>query len=267
MRRQAAVLPLLLALLQLAIVRSLHAHAVAHTHAVNGGFATDIDGDVQPMLLNDVQHFTSVGSSAQPEPEPASAPTPRASAPAHLVCSACGHVLGDAAQLLVVRSPAAIHLHNISLPAAASSDGGDSDSSKPPSQRSHRTYPVQTFRNPAGHVFDLLCMLDAPSSAAAGTALPALIHSLQWFGDATWFAHYEWNIAGCGKCHRHVGWKYRRQSDADVRTNSVPSTEPAVPPSVFVGLIVDSIQLRSVESVDHARVVTLAALNQTAVGP
>jgi hypothetical protein len=178
-------------------------------------------------------------------------------------------VLGDAAQLLVVRSPAAIHLHNISLPAAASSDGGDSDSSKPASQRSRRAYPVQTFRNPAGHVFDLLCMRDsssaAPSAAAGAGAslLPALVHSSQWFGDATWFAHYEWSIAGCGKCHRHVGWKYRRQSDAGERTNGAPSTEPDAPPSMFVGLIVDAIQLRSVESVDHARVVTLVALNQT----
>ena len=273
-RRQASVLPLLLALLQLAIIRSLHAHAVAHTHAVNGGFALDdgIDADGQPMLLNDVQHFASVSHSAQPGST--SAPASRASIPAHLVCSACGHVLGDATQLLVVRSPAAIHLHNISLPAAAaSSDGGDSDSSNPASQRSRRTYPVQTFRNPAGHVFDLLCMRDGPSSAAAASAaagtgaslLPALIHSSQWFGDATWFAHCEWSIAGCGKCHRHVGWKYRRQSDADEHTDGAHSTEPAAPPSVFVGLIVDAIQLRSVESVDHARVVTLAALNQTVV--
>lgn len=52
--------------------------------------------------------------------------------------------------------------------------------------------------NPAGYTYDIGCYRAAPGCGLLGEATA---------GD-TWFAGYRWQIAVCGSCGAHLGWRY-----------------------------------------------------------
>ncbi len=54
------------------------------------------------------------------------------------------------------------------------------------------------FANPHGHVFEIGCFTAAPGCAAVG--LPT--------SDFSWFPGMIWQVAVCGACGRHLGWRY-----------------------------------------------------------
>ena len=58
--------------------------------------------------------------------------------------------------------------------------------------------------NPGGVVFDIGCFATAPGCLGHG---PAESH---W----SWFEGYQWRIALCRGCRRHLGWSFERGDDA-----------------------------------------------------
>ena len=62
---------------------------------------------------------------------------------------------------------------------------------------------THTFTNPHGLTFNLRCFSQAPGCAALG---PAAM-------EYSWFAGYAWQIAICGNCRVHLGWKYYGATD------------------------------------------------------
>lgn len=52
--------------------------------------------------------------------------------------------------------------------------------------------------NPHGHVFHIACFRPVPGVAAVGP--PS--------GEFSWFSGYRWQIALCGGCRVHVGWRF-----------------------------------------------------------
>jgi hypothetical protein len=56
------------------------------------------------------------------------------------------------------------------------------------------------FFNPAGIAFLVRCFSRAPGVTCRGTP------------DTTfsWFAGYAWQIASCGRCGIHVGWRFSK---------------------------------------------------------
>ncbi len=68
--------------------------------------------------------------------------------------------------------------------------------------------------NPAGVTFQVRCFTDAPGCVGVGTA------------DHSWFDGFAWQIALCGQCATHVGWRFSGTAGA------------------FVGLIANRIVLR-----------------------
>ena len=62
---------------------------------------------------------------------------------------------------------------------------------------------AHTCRNPHGFVFCIGCFREAPGcrSEAAATA------------EHSWFVGYQWSIAYCGQCDRHLGWRFSASSD------------------------------------------------------
>lgn len=58
------------------------------------------------------------------------------------------------------------------------------------------------FRNPHGLVFEIGCFAAASGCGHAGEATE------EW----TWFAGYSWQIAVCGGCGAHLGWRYRNRA-------------------------------------------------------
>lgn len=54
------------------------------------------------------------------------------------------------------------------------------------------------FCNPHGHVFEIGCFRSAPGCSHMGPL------SLEF----TWFAGYAWQVALCGGCRGHLGWRY-----------------------------------------------------------
>ncbi len=54
------------------------------------------------------------------------------------------------------------------------------------------------FCNPHGHVFEIGCFHSAPGCAHLGPQT----------AEFTWFAGYAWQIAVCGACRAHLGWRY-----------------------------------------------------------
>ncbi len=54
------------------------------------------------------------------------------------------------------------------------------------------------FCNPHGHVFEIGCFRSAPGCALLGPQT----------AEFTWFAGYAWQIAVCGACRTHLGWRY-----------------------------------------------------------
>lgn len=61
-----------------------------------------------------------------------------------------------------------------------------------------------TFVNPSGVVFEVACFREAAGCAEVGDE------------DATftWFPGWTWQIAVCGSCRAHLGWRFRLAPDA-----------------------------------------------------
>lgn len=58
---------------------------------------------------------------------------------------------------------------------------------------------VHVRTNPAGVTFEFGCYDQAPGCSAVGT--PTTGHS--------WFPGYAWQLAVCGGCGEHLGWRFR----------------------------------------------------------
>jgi hypothetical protein len=58
---------------------------------------------------------------------------------------------------------------------------------------------VHVRTNPAGITFEFGCYSGAPGCAAVGS--PTAEH--------TWFPGHSWQIAVCGGCGEHLGWRFR----------------------------------------------------------
>jgi len=61
-----------------------------------------------------------------------------------------------------------------------------------------------TFTNPHGIVFRIGCFSSAPGCLATGE------ESEQF----AWFSGYSWQIALCGRCKIHLGWRFRSPGHA-----------------------------------------------------
>ena len=55
------------------------------------------------------------------------------------------------------------------------------------------------FTNPVGYVYEIGCFRAAPGCGHVG----------EFIAEHTWFAGYSWQIAVCGGCGEHLGWRYR----------------------------------------------------------
>lgn len=237
----------------------------AHEH-IDGGFMID------PTLVEEEngrnaeqQHTHPQPPSHTHSPPHSHASTPPVAAAGHLVCSQCGHSFGSLSQLIVKRSPEALRLHYITLPGASSSiPTHPSAAHSSVDSSATTTYPVQTFKNPGGHIFDLLCMRDSPNDG--GINAQSFVQHPRSFAEATWFKGYSWSIIGCGKCGKHVGWRYDLQQIPTASLSTSTSDSENNPLPSFYGLIVSELRVKSLENLmgpDGPSIVTLAALNQT----
>jgi len=75
------------------------------------------------------------------------------------------------------------------------------------------------FTNPYGFLFHIGCFSQALGCNIAGTPEAA----------DSWFMGYQWRIASCSECQRHLGWYFDR-------------IEPGAENDFFYGLILDRIQ-------------------------
>ena len=75
------------------------------------------------------------------------------------------------------------------------------------------------FANPYGFLFHIGCFSEALGCSIAGTPEAA----------DSWFMGYQWRIASCSECQRHLGWYFDRVT---------PGSES----DFFYGLILDRIQ-------------------------
>lgn len=76
-----------------------------------------------------------------------------------------------------------------------------------------RSGPQSSFVNPSGFIHDTITV-----RKAAG-----LVKTSNWSSQFTWFPGYQWRMAHCARCHRHIGWCYK-------------STEAETKPRRFFGL-------------------------------
>ena len=63
--------------------------------------------------------------------------------------------------------------------------------------------PAHTCRNPHGFVFTIGCF-----RAARGCRCEVSATS-----EHSWFPGYEWSIASCAQCDRHLGWRFVAAAD------------------------------------------------------
>jgi len=75
------------------------------------------------------------------------------------------------------------------------------------------------FTNPFGFLFHIGCFRDALGCSIAGKPEAA----------DSWFAGFQWRIAACGECKRHLGWYFDR-------------VQPNAEGDFFYGLILERIQ-------------------------
>jgi hypothetical protein len=61
-----------------------------------------------------------------------------------------------------------------------------------------------TFVNPSGVVFEVACFREAAGCVEVGDEEATF----------TWFPGWTWQIAICGSCRAHLGWKFRLAPDA-----------------------------------------------------
>jgi hypothetical protein len=72
-----------------------------------------------------------------------------------------------------------------------------------PVTHQHERIPVNgrhehTCTNPGGHTFGIGCFHEAAGCVALGAATEA----------HTWFKGYAWQVAVCGRCEQHLGWRF-----------------------------------------------------------
>ncbi len=60
-----------------------------------------------------------------------------------------------------------------------------------------------TFLNPSGQMFQIGCFRKANGCAVLGEV------SSEW----TWFQGFQWQVALCGQCLKHLGWFYQSETD------------------------------------------------------
>ena len=75
------------------------------------------------------------------------------------------------------------------------------------------------FTNPYGYLFHIGCFSEALGCSIAGTPEAA----------DSWFMGFQWRIAACGECQRHLGWYFDRVA-------------PGAESEFFYGLILERIQ-------------------------
>jgi hypothetical protein len=74
-----------------------------------------------------------------------------------------------------------------------------------------------TFVNPGGFAYVIGCFAGAPGCVHRGDEESAF----------SWFPGWTWQIAVCGNCHKHVGWRYRNADELfhGLILNSLRSTD------------------------------------------
>ncbi len=55
-----------------------------------------------------------------------------------------------------------------------------------------------TCTNPHGIVYHIDCFSAAPGCSEIGSA----------FSEHSWFTGYRWQVAICGRCQEHLGWRF-----------------------------------------------------------
>lgn len=70
--------------------------------------------------------------------------------------------------------------------------------SSPDGSRTH------TFFNPAGIVFEIICLSTAPGCLVQGPSST----------EFCWFAGFAWRLAFCGNCLTHLGWFYESRDSS-----------------------------------------------------
>jgi hypothetical protein len=73
----------------------------------------------------------------------------------------------------------------------------------PESQRAINGSFTHVFANPHGYVYEIGCF-----SKAAGCRPYSTTSS-----DFSWFSGYNWQIAVCGQCASHLGWRFSSRTD------------------------------------------------------
>ena len=58
------------------------------------------------------------------------------------------------------------------------------------------------FANPSGYIYRIGCFDEAPGCGAVGAFTPF------W----SWFPGTQWQMAHCGSCTKHLGWRYRNDT-------------------------------------------------------
>ena len=62
---------------------------------------------------------------------------------------------------------------------------------------------AHTCRNPHGCVFSIGCFRAAPGCIAESAST----------AEHTWFPGYQWSVAHCAHCDRHLGWRFSAPAD------------------------------------------------------
>jgi len=65
----------------------------------------------------------------------------------------------------------------------------------------------QAFVNPAGFLHEVVTVTWAENLVVAGPATT----------EFTWFPGYAWEIAWCGRCGEHLGWRFTALADGEPR--------------------------------------------------
>lgn len=84
---------------------------------------------------------------------------------------------------------------------------------------------VQSLRNPADNVFDLVTVKVAGCTGVG-----------EWYSEHTWFPGYSWKVCICPRCRAHLGWVF----EPTQKTSSDPLHVKASSEG-FYGLILKSL--------------------------
>ncbi|KAK7076727.1 hypothetical protein SK128_017944, partial [Halocaridina rubra] len=67
----------------------------------------------------------------------------------------------------------------------------------------HSNVTVQTLRNPANNVFELVTLKVAGCTGVG-----------KWYSEHTWFPDYSWKVCVCPRCKAHLGWVFEPSTRA-----------------------------------------------------